>query len=134
MRVELRYKKNSMIYIIKEEGLYQDKVNFSRVEKAGRQTANTGKAMWSDPLFRATLSLTPIRPTSWLASQYDLIFAASIHLHRQQSFVRYRKWSPKWSANDLLNIRGMEWILGMDGEWCGELEQRVKHWNETDDK
>ena len=45
MRVELRYKKNSMIYIIKEEGLYQNKVNFSRVEKAGRQTANTGKAM-----------------------------------------------------------------------------------------
>ena len=36
------------------------------------------------------------------------------------------KWSPLSAANDPVKSRGMEWILGTDGE----LEQRVKQWNE----
>ena len=36
------------------------------------------------------------------------------------------KWSPLSAANDSVKSRGMEWILGTDGE----LEQRVKQWNE----
>ena len=33
------------------------------------------------------------------------------------------------TANDPLKNGGMEWTIGMDCEWCWQLEQRVKLWN-----
>ena len=81
------------------------------------------------------LSVTVFQSSLLLFSTFDTMLARYVCLTLscplkvpQMSRKMDREWSS--SAKDPVKSGGMEGILGIDGEWCWELEQRVKQWNE----